>query len=346
MENKDTYRLSLVNRDGLDNCKLTGKTVRLEFEEYSRRDNIGTGVGVNEGGETCYLNYLFSLLYSPIRSTRNGLTMSNFGAHLTFNLKEGFPALTTKRLFWKGVVNELLFFLGGCTDNKWLQDRGVHIWDGNTSSSFLESTGLPYSEGDLGPMYGYQFRYFGKEYKGKEVYSVPSPECDQLAEVISLIRNDPFSRRILLTTYNYSQAKQGVLYPCHGLVIQFYVQPDFSIDCQMYQRSADWFLGVPFNIASYALLVCILVNHLNYLEGDRKFSPGRLLMTFGDYHLYASHTSAALTQLGRFPKKYPTLNIIEPIVSIEPNYLLGLTPDNFQLVDYTPYPSIRAEMVA
>lgn len=315
-----------------------GQTVKLIFKQF-----IPNKITSSEAN---YLNILEQLIRSPCRSTRNGITMSQFGTNLTFDLKHGFPALTTKRLFWKGVVNELLFFLAGCTDNHWLQARGVHIWDGNTNSDFLTKVGLPYQEGDLGPMYGYQFRYFGQPYINKNQRPLLDNSRDQLSEVIKLIQNDPYSRRILLTTYNYSQSKEGVLYPCHGIVIQFYVQDDMSIDCQMYQRSADWFLGVPFNIASYALLLHIIVDHLNYLNKKKIYSVGRLLMTFGDYHLYANHIEASLTQIGRIPKTFPTLEILTPVKSIDPEYLLQLSSDNFKLVDYNPYPLIKAEMIA
>jgi dihydrofolate reductase/thymidylate synthase len=318
--------------------QLLGEKVPVEWSEYRLKPS--------SLGEQSYLNVMRQLIDTTPRATRNALTRGRFGASLEFDLRDGFPALTTKRLFWKGVVNELLFFLGGCTDNQWLQDRGVHIWDGNTAPEFLAKTGLDYPEGTLGPVYGYQWRHYNLDYRGKEVRPDPDPSRDQLAEVIDLLLNDPSSRRILLTTYNYSQVKKGVLPPCHGLVCQFYVDLDGRVDCQMYQRSADWFLGVPFNIASYALLLHIIVNHLNHRRGRTEYSVGRLLMTFGDHHLYENHLLPALTQLGRFPKELPRLDILKPIASIEPDHFLSLPDSNFQLSGYMPDKPIRADMVA
>lgn len=167
----------------------------------------------NESEEYQYLDILLQLLQAPTRQTRNSITRSLFSSHMSFNLQKGFPLLTTKRVFWKGIVNELLWFLGGSTDNSWLQARGVHIWDGNTTQEFIDSCGLDYEEGDLGAMYGLQFRHYGAPYQGcKADYTGKGK--DQFAEVINLLLKDPMSRRILMTSYNYDQVKLGVLFPC------------------------------------------------------------------------------------------------------------------------------------
>jgi len=342
-----------------EHCKLSDR-----FEEeasdsaklpvkctYSRYDHVS-----GRSPEQDYLDVMGSLLLAPPRSTRNSVTRTLFGRTLEFPLTR-FPILTTKSVFWKGVVNELLFFLSGNTDTSWLQDRGVNIWKANTSAEFLATLGLPYEEGYMGPMYGYQWRHYGLPY---DVRSRTGPSesnngpgnggHDQLAEVVHLLRNDPHSRRIVMTTYNPVQAREGVLHPCHGLVVQFFVDGERRIDCQMYQRSADWFLGVPFNIASYALLVHILVNHLNHInrEGGSgiQYRAGRLIMQFGDHHLYEQHVIPAITQIGRRPGEFPLLEIPDDIRSIDPAYLLSLTPDNFRLRDYQPQGPIKAELVA
>jgi len=294
--------------------------------------------------EQNYLDLMLNILRAPERSTRNAVTKSLFSSHLTFDLEDGFPLLTTKKVFWKGIVNELLFFLGGCTDNNWLKERNVHIWDGNTTKEFIEKCNLPYEEGDMGPMYGFMWRYYGAKYQGMK-HDYTNQGKDQFAEVIDLLINDPYSRRILMTTYNYDQVKEGVLYPCHGVMCQFYVE-DNKINLQMMQRSCDWFLGVCYNIASYALLLEIIVNHLNHRIGSKKYQSGKLYMTFGDYHLYDTHYQQAIQQISRIPRAYPTLLIKENIESIDPKYFLSLTADNFVIENYDSYPGIKANMVA
>lgn len=298
-----------------------------------------------------YLEILRSLLSADSRLTRNGLVRSRFSTQMTFDLQEGFPLLTTKRVYWNGIVNELLFFLSGNTDNKWLQDRGVHIWDKNTTKEFIISCGLAWEEGTLGPMYGHQFRYFGAEYKGKNV-DYTGQGIDQFKEVIDLLLNDPMSRRILMSSYNCAQVKQGILYPCHGLVIQFYVEETKNggdlvrlVSLQMTQRSCDIGCGAPFNIASYALLLHIVVNVLNQ-KSQVQYLAHKIHLILGDYHLYNNHLSQAILQLSRIPKKFPKLIIQNDVESIEPKYFLSIKADNFKMVDYDCHPAIKMEMVA
>jgi thymidylate synthase len=301
--------------------------------------------------EEKYLTTMFNLIKKEnIRNTRNAITFSKFSTKLSFNLKNNtIPVLTTKKIYWKGVVGELLFFLSGQTNNKILQKQNIHIWDNNTSQEFIDKIGLSYKLDDMGPMYGFQWRYFNAPYEGCDK-NYHDQGIDQFAEIIELLLKDPFSRRILMTTYNPSQVKEGVLYPCHGISLQFYVNNDYSIDTQMIQRSADWFLGVPFNIASYALLVHIIVNILNNhsdKKTDVQYSAGVLYMIFGDYHLYEIHKHQALMQYGRIPKSFPKLKINKEITSITPEYFANeLNIRDFELIDYDPEPAIKADMIA
>jgi dihydrofolate reductase / thymidylate synthase len=335
--NKNCTQTSFSTKDVMD--KNTNENINITFNEY--QNNFG-----NNKEEVNYLNIMKELIFSPIRSTRNSNTYSQFGETLEFNLQNGFPALTTKKLFWRGVVEELLFFLSGSTDNKLLNNKQVHIWDSNTTQEFIDQNNLGYQEGDMGPMYGYQWRHCNCEYIDKNS-DYTDKGIDQFRQVIDLILNNPTSRRILMTTYSVPDAKKSVLYPCHGLTVQFYVNSDNNIDCQMYQRSADWFLGVPFNIASYALLLHIIVNHVNYISTDKEYSVGKLKMIFGDYHLYETHIDQALEQLSRIPKKFPSLEIKKNITSIDTIFFKEtLKYEDFILHDYKPYKSIKADMVA
>lgn len=186
-------------------------------------------------GENKYLQMLSKTLYcGNFRMTRNSNTYSIFDEKLVFDLENGFPLLTTKRMFWKGIVEELLFFIRGDTNSKKLEEKGVNIWKGNTSQEFIDKLGLPYSEGDMGPMYGYNWRHFGAEYKGCD-YDYTDKGFDQLTKVIEEIKNNPNSRRILMSDFNPAEAHKGVLYPCHSLILQFYVR-DGKLDVTMYQR--------------------------------------------------------------------------------------------------------------
>jgi len=216
--------------------------------------------------ELGYLHLLRQVITDgELRKTRNGNTLSIFGPRLEFNLDDQFPLITTKKMFVKGIFTELLWFLNGRTDNKRLQNEGVHIWDGNSSREYLDKRGLPeYEEGDCGPIYGFQWRRFNCRYLGKNVdisqIPIEKREQDQLIEVIRLIRDDPMSRRIIINGWNPCQMVQMCLEPCHVLY-QFYVRIKDGqkyLSCHLYQRSADLFLGVPFNIASASLLTYIL----------------------------------------------------------------------------------------
>jgi thymidylate synthase len=272
---------------------------------------------------------------SPVEG-RNGLTRRHFCAHLTINLRFGFPLLTTKRLPFKMIVRELMFFIRGDTDTKKLEQMNINIWKFNTDRKFLDENGFPdRKEGQMGPMYGWQWRRFGAEFDEK-TGSPLTKGLDQLSQVINLIRTDPTSRRILMTDYNPSQAAQGVLYPCHSLILQFFVDGPF-LDMTCYNRSSDLFLGLPFNIASSSLLQ-ILIAEVTGLV------PRMFHLTLGDAHIYEEHLSAVKTQLNRYPYKLPTVRLKKKIETLQEMEVLG--PEDFELCNYTCHPKIKARMVA
>ncbi len=257
-----------------------------------------------------YLDLLDRVLATgATKGDRTGTgTLSVFGHQMRFDLAEGFPALTTKRLHMKSVVGELLWFLRGSTNVEWLQQQGVTIWDEWADA-----------KGELGPVYGYQWR------------SWPTPDgrhVDQIAGVIDAIRANPDSRRHLVSAWNVSDLDRMALPPCHTM-FQFYVA-EGRLSCQLYQRSADVFLGVPFNIASYALLT-LMVAQVTDLQ------PGDFVHTLGDAHLYLNHLDQAREQLARDPRPLPTMTLNPARRSID-----DFEMADFTLAGYDPHPSIKA----
>ena len=245
-------------------------------------------------------------------------------------------------MFWRGIVKELLFFIKGKTDANILSEDGIHIWDWNTSREFLDSRNLDYEEGDMGPMYGWNWRYFGAEYQGKD-YDYTNQGFDQLRDCIDKIINDPTNRRIMMTTFDPSKVEESVLAPCHSLVVQFYIK-DGVISEHMYQRSADAFLGVPFNITSNALLLCLIAKATG-------LQPGKLIMSFGDMHIYEEHLEQVNKQITREPHIFPLLNInkeVEDTSSLDDviEYLETITYEDMELIDYKHYKGIKANMIA
>jgi thymidylate synthase len=235
-------------------------------------------------------------------------TLSIFGHQMRVDLAAGFPCLTTKKLHLKSIVLELLWFLRGDTNVRWLQERGVRIWDEWADEA-----------GELGPVYGAQWR------------SWPTPRgdsIDQIARLIERLRSDPDSRRHIVSAWNVADVDRMALPPCHCL-FQFHVA-NGRLSCQLYQRSADVFLGVPFNIASYSLLT-LMVAHVLGLE------PGDFIHTFGDAHLYLNHLEQARLQLGREPRPLPTMAIVRRVDS-----LFDFRLEDFDLRDYDPHPHIKA----
>lgn len=294
--------------------------------------------------EQQYLEEMRTILAKPDRKTRNSVTKSKFGCTIhAENIGTAFPLLNTKRIYWKGVVEELLWFLKGQTDNRLLQEKDVHIWDGNSTREFLDSRGLTSrAAGDCGPIYGFQWRHFGATYVdcGTD-YS--GQGIDQLRICVDQLINDPYSRRILFSGWNPLQIDEMALPPCH-VSYQFYVEGE-KLNCYMYQRSGDMFLGVPFNIASTSLLVCILAHYCGYIPGDVKIN-------ICDAHIYSEHFEAVETQLCRIRSDdYPTVAILDPFegvlaVSEIIERIEKLTADKIVLTGYKPQTTIKAPMIA
>ena len=257
-----------------------------------------------------YLDLLqFILEHGVNKDDRTGIgTLSNFGYQMRFNLENGFPLLTTKKLHVKSIIHELIWFLKGDTNIKYLNDHGVKIWNEWADS-----------KGNLGPIYGYQWRSWP---------TASGDKIDQLAQVIELIKSNPDSRRLLVSSWNVADIPRMALPPCHAL-FQFYVANN-RLSCQLYQRSADVFLGVPFNISSYALLTIMMAQVTNLV-------PGEFIHTFGDVHLYKNHVEQAKLQLTRTPKALPKL-----MLNKKRCCLFEFTYADFKLDDYDPYPHIKA----
>ena len=284
-------------------------------------------------GEEAYLNLLKDILENgQIRETRNSITISDFSKKIDIDISESFPLLTTKKMFWKGICCELLWFIHGKTDSKLLEAMDVNIWKDNSSREFLDSVGLNnYKTGDIGPMYGFQWRHFNGLYKGCD-YNYDGEGYDQLQDCIDLIKNNPNSRRIFMSAWNPSVLNKSVLAPCH-LSYQFYVKDNY-LSCILYQRSADTFLGLPFNIASVSLLVYIIANMT-----DKK--PGKVSIVIGDAHIYQEHIDAVKKQLERKPFPFPQLRIINKHQNIN-DYIY----EDFEIVNYECHPTIKAKMIA
>ena len=291
-----------------------------------------------EHGEYQYLTLLKDVLdngNSRDDRTKTG-TISVFGRQIRFDISQVIPILTTKFVPFKMVVKELLWFLKGQTDNKILQDQGVHIWDGNTTREFLDHRGLPdYQIGDIGPMYGFQWRHFGAKYEGC-TKNYTGQGIDQLEIVMQLLRDDPFSRRIAMTTYNVADLEKGVLHPCHGIYIQFYVEIVDGLkclSCHMTQRSVDCGLGLPFNIVSYSVLTHIIAQKVDMV-------PNELIISTGDTHIYNNHVDALTNQTHRTPYPFPKLKMN----NIKNRKWEEITADDFELVGYFSHPSIKMVM--
>ena len=281
-----------------------------------------------------------------VKSDRTGTgTRSIFGYQMRFDLSEGFPLLTTKRVFLKGVIHELLWFLAGDTNIKYLVDNGVHIWDNDAYRFYKElcakqgvepismeeflvasqqQTPSPidgYAYGNLNHVYGYQWRSWGKP---------DGSAIDQVKQVIDTIKNSPDSRRMIVSAWNVADVEDMALPPCHVL-FQFYVA-DGKLSCQLYQRSADTFLGVPFNIASYALLTMMIAQECGLQAGE-------FVHTLGDTHLYLNHMEQVDEQLSRTPRTLPTMRLNPDVKSV-----FDFKYEDFTLEGYDPHPTIKAPM--
>ncbi|KAG2489029.1 hypothetical protein HYH03_012467 [Edaphochlamys debaryana] len=309
---------------------------RYTFLCYTRRDLAAPpalpACMASRHDETQYLELVRELVdHGVFRPDRTGTgTFSRFGRMARYNLRHTFPLLTTKRVFWKGVAEELLWFVSGSTNANELRDKGIHIWDGNSSREFLDGRGLGHREvGDLGPVYGFQWRHFGAPYKDMHA-DYTGQGVDQLRYIIDTIRRDPNDRRMLLSAWNPAALHEMALPPCH-MFCQFYVA-DGELSCLMYQRSCDVGLGVPFNIASYALLTR-LVAQVTGLQ------PGELVHCMGDTHVYANHVEPLREQLKNAPRHFPTLKINPAKTDID-----SFTFDDFELEGYNPHKAIKMQM--
>ena len=252
--------------------------------------------------EQKYLDLINKIInIGETRSTRNSITKSIFGERLEFDISDSIPFITTKKLAWKTVIKELLWFISGSTDNESLINQNVNIWKGNASREYMDSIGLLNRKvNDLGPIYGHQWRHFNAEYIDNHTdYS--GKGIDQINNIIYLLNNDPMSRRILLSAWNPCQIKEMNLPPCH-IMAQFYVSTEKELSCQMYQRSADVGLGLPFNIASYSVLTYILAKICN-------LKPKKLIIVIGDAHIYEEHENTLKEQILRKPFSFPKLII-------------------------------------
>jgi len=260
-------------------------------------------------------------------------TYSKFGAMMRFSLRDGkFPLLTTKRVFLRGIVEELIWFIRGSTNAQELKDKNVHIWDGNASRDFLDKCGLWYrNENDLGPVYGFQWRHFGARYVDCH-WNYDGQGVDQLTEVIETIRKNPNSRRILMSAWNPVDIPKMALPPCHVLS-QFFVA-DGELSCILYQRSCDMGLGVPFNIASYALLTCFIAK----LTG---LKPGDFIHMMGDTHVYSNHVEALKIQLQREPRPFPTIKLRD---RPEIKSITDFVAEDVIIEGYDPHPAIKMDM--
>lgn len=259
------------------------------------------------------------------RSDRTGTgTRGIFGHQMRFNLRTSFPLLTTKKVHLKSIIQELLWFLEGRTDNQWLMERGVSIW--NEWATAEQCARFGRKEGDLGPVYGHQWRNFGASKMPDGTYARDGK--DQIAWVLAEIKRNPNSRRLIVSGWNPNEADQVALPPCHTL-FQFYVQ-DGELSCQLYQRSADIFLGVPFNIASYSLLTVMLAQ----VTG---LKPGDFVHTLGDAHIYLNHMDQVNLQLSRDIRPEPVMTLNPAVTD-----LFSFRFEDFTVSGYDPHPGIKA----
>jgi len=282
----------------------------------------------NENG---YLQLLSKVLFKgQLRSNRTGTnTLSLFGKQIKYDLRNGkLPIFTSKTVNYKMIIDELLFFLSGSTDTKILKSN---IWKGNTSKEFLQERGLSYEEGDMGPGYGFQWRHWGETYEGCNP-AQPYEGIDQIQNLIEMIKNNPYDRRLIVSAWNVGDLSKMALPPCHCF-FQLYPIPDTKeMDLMLYQRSADMFLGVPFNVTSYSLLLYIICHLTGY-------TPRYFIHNMGDTHIYENHKTQVSEQLSRIIfNEFPDIEL-KPFTTLD-----ELTEDHFIITNYKPLPPIRAPM--
>ena len=302
-----------------------------DINKYKNRDK-----SQNYHEEYQYLNLLKDIINEgDVVNGRNGKTICGIGSALHFSLENGkIPILTTKKTAWKTCFKELLWFINGKMDNKILNEMNVHIWDGNSTPEFMEKCGLShYRDGDLGSLYGHQWRFWNAPYEGCDA-DYTGKGIDQLENCINMLR-DPeqrYSRRIIVSAWNPEQISGGVLPSCHNF-FQFHVV-DNKLSCTLYARSQDIGLGQPFNICSYACLTHIIANMVD-------LQPHEFILYAGNCHIYNDHIEALKQQIEREPYEFPTINILNKRENIN-DYVL----EDLQIINYNFHPQIKMKMVA
>ncbi|EZG43751.1 dihydrofolate reductase-thymidylate synthase [Gregarina niphandrodes] len=343
-----TFDVAVLRKKGQDNIN---KEYEAQLSNFIRGISVPVGrdtsfqtglIGLQSAKEATfrfhdeyqYLDIMKDIVQSGVEmEDRTGVgTLSKFGALMRYDLSESFPLLTTKKVYWKGVVEELLWFLKGCTDGKKLAAKNVHIWDGNGTKEFLTKRGLGHRrEGDLGPVYGFQWRHFGADYVDCDC-DYKGAGVDQVQTLLKDIKQDPVSRRHIISAWNPAALKDMALPPCHVLS-QFVVDPmRKEISCALYQRSGDWGLGIPFNIASYSLL-CYIIGHLT------GYKPKEFVHFVANAHVYKNHLQPLKEQFTRAPRPFPKVVINPDITDID-----QLEFKDVKLIGYDPYPAIKMEM--
>ena len=286
-----------------------------------------------------YLNMIQDVINNGVfREDRTGTgTYSIFGGQMRYSLRNHqFPLLTTKKVFMRGIVEELRWFLRGCTNSNELTRKNVHIWDAHGSREYFDQQGwICREQGDLGPVYGFQWRHFGATYIEHNT-NYEGQGVDQIQYCLDQIKNNPTSRRIILSAWNPSDVPDMALPPCH-LLCQFYVDTiKKELSCQLYQRSADLGLGVPFNIASYALLTCLFARECG-------LTPGDFVHTVGDAHVYANHIQPLKKQMEREPFPFPTLSLAPTIQSLQ-DFIDGHALEGIHVENYQCHPTVKMEL--
>ncbi len=282
-----------------------------------------------------YLNLIHDIIQeNQLHVGRNGNTLSVFGTGMVFSLEQGnIPILTTKQMAWKTCLKELLWFIQGKTDNRILNEVGVHIWDDNASRDFLESRGLShYADGDLGPIYGHQWRHFNAKYETYDT-DYTGKGVDQLAEIIRCLKDptERFSRRLIMSAWNPCQLNEMALPPCH-ILCQFNVDHENRLSCALYQRSGDVGLGVPFNIASYSFLTHLLAKHCGLVAHE-------FVYYLGNAHIYDDHIAVLKAQLLRRPMDFPRCEIAVLRDNID-----DYTFEDFRVLNYKSYEALKMKM--
>ena len=339
-QNNESKKINLSSTpSSSSNYFFNNKEKFNDDDDYNNNNNKSKNINylqmtkIIEHEEYQYIKLIEELIYfGNDKNDRTGVgTFSLFGKSMKFSLKNNnIPILTTKKIFWRGIVEELLWFISGNTNVKTLQDKNIHFWDGNSSREYLDSIGLNNRDiGDVGPIYGFQWRYFGANYNTcNDNYE--NNGFDQLLDLIYKIKNNPNDRRMIITSWNPNQLKDMALPPCH-ILSQFYVYNGY-LSCQMYQRSADMGLGVPFNIASYSLFTYLIAQCTDLLPGDFTY-------IIGDCHVYKNHIPFLKEQIKKKPFDFPQIKI-----NTKNKDITKFKYEDFELINYKSHEAIKMEM--